>query len=196
MASKNAYLQELLRRYQANFDIFENYRLGEQIYPAYAWFCSLSEKYVLKKEAQLWAIKAFEHVLFVKEDSINEQTLDQFMHTIKEEAEPVLVRKHEKYPEKDHMCTYITFIILASEDPDKQTQKAISKFHFDKGYLFNFRGHSETRIAVISMASGNIWTNRSGKDLVPLLNDVFSKTNAIEKHFNMSTTDNLYESVS
>ena len=60
-----AYLDELLDRYRANFDISAPYRVGERTYPAYARFFSLGEKYVLKKEAKLWAIRAYEHVFFI-----------------------------------------------------------------------------------------------------------------------------------
>ena len=68
MSFTDTYLQELLRRYKTNFDITKNFKLADKIYPAYAWFYSLSEKYVLKKEAKLWAIRAYEHVLFIKEE--------------------------------------------------------------------------------------------------------------------------------
>ena len=175
MISSNQYYEELLRRYQANFDITENFKLGGRTYPAYAWFYSFSEKYVLKKEAQLWAIKAFEHVLFLTEDSVNQSDLANIKHIIETEAEPELVRKNEKYPEKDHMCSYLTFVILTGTAPDKETQKAIRKFHFDKGYLFNFRGHSEGRLAVVSMDTEEIFTNYSGRELKPMLRDIFTK---------------------
>ena len=71
MVTSDAYLQELLRRYQANFDVTENYKFGEILFPAYAFFHSMSEKYVLRKEAQLWAVKTFEHVFFIKETSFS-----------------------------------------------------------------------------------------------------------------------------
>ena len=66
------YLRELLGRYRANFDITEDFTLGNKVYSAYARFFSLGEKYVLKKEAKLWAIRAYEHVLFIKTKSIDE----------------------------------------------------------------------------------------------------------------------------
>ena len=196
MKSNDAYLQELLRRYQANFDITENFILGETTYPAYAWFYSLSEKYVLKKEAQLWAIKAFEHVLFMKKDCVTAETLTELMNVVKTEAEPALVRKHNKYPEKDHMCTYITFVVLTSKDPDAETIKAIHKFNYDRGYLFNFRGHCEARLAVVSMESGMVVTNRSGKDMKELMEDAYRKTSDADQIQTEAAADDSYEYVS
>ena len=184
------YLKELLRRYKSSFDITENFTFGSITYPAYAQFCSLSEKYVLKKEAKLWAIKAFEHVLFIKEDKVTEDTLNSIMNVITDRAEPEFVRRGEKYPEKDHMCTYLTFVILSSKTPDKTIKKKISKFHYDRGYLFNFRGHSEARLAVVSLEDGDITTNYSGKELKDLLKDVY------EKSVKEAATDKVTKSVS
>ncbi|SDB68531.1 MULTISPECIES: hypothetical protein [unclassified Butyrivibrio] len=196
MNFRDAYLKELLRRYEASFDITENFSLGDTDYAAYARFCSLSEKYVLKKEATLWSIKAFEHVLFIKEDALTEDTLNDIMSVITDYAEPELVRHGEKYPEKDHMCTYLTFVILTSKTPDKSLKKAIRKFRYDRGYLFNFRGHSEARLAVISMDDGEVSTNYSGRELKELLSDVYSKTHVICNNITEAATDLDYKSVS
>ena len=196
MSFTDSYLKELLRRYQANFDITENFKLGDKLYPAYAWFYSLSEKYVLKKEAKLWAIRAYEHVLFIEEDQLTQEKLLDLMDVITDYAEPELVRKNDKYPEKDHMCSYITFVVLTSRDTDAQTAKAIKKFNYDKGYLFNFRGHCEARLAAVSMESGQVITNRSGKDMKSLLEDAYIKTVDIVKTQTEAATDDSYEFVS
>lgn len=196
MTFGDVYLKELLRRYEANFDITINFTFGNSTYPAYARFCSLSEKYVLKKEAKLWAIKAFEHVLFIKENEFVQKDLENIMSVITDHAEPELVRSGQKYPEKDHMCTYLTFVVLASKTPDKATKKAIRKFHYDKGYLFNFRGHSEARLAVISLEDGDVTTNYAGKELKDLLSDAYSKASGISGTITEAATDEVYESVS
>ncbi len=167
------YLSELLRRYQTNFDIKREYKVGDKIYPAYAWFFSLGEKYVLKKEAQLWAIRAYEHVLFMLVDEVTTDTLDEIRKDIEEYVEPELVRKGEKYPEKDHMCSYMSFVIISEKTPTAEIQKAIRRFRYDKGYLFNFRGHSEGRVACACMDSRKVFTNYSGKELSELLTNIF-----------------------
>ena len=175
MISSDEYLKELLLRYQASFDITENFKIGDVTFPAYAWFHSLSEKYVLKKEAQLWAVTVYEHVFFCQKKSVNRNDLDELHSLIRETIEPTLVRKNEKYPEKDHMCSYLTFIIISDTVPDDDTKRAIKKFSFDKGYLLNFRGHSEARLAVTSLDTQEVFTNYGGKELTGLLCDVHKK---------------------
>ena len=196
MSFGDVYLKELLRRYESSFDITHNFIFGNTTYPAYARFCSLSEKYVLKKEATLWSIKAFEHVLFLQVDDFSEIEFENIKSVVTDLAEPEFVRRGEKYPEKDHMCTYLTFVVMTSKTPDKAMKKAIRKYHFDKGYLFNFRGHSEARLAVVSLEDGDVTTNYSGRELKDLLKDVYKTTSGFSETITEAATDEIYESVS
>ena len=173
-ASSDDYFCELLKRYRANFDITKDFKLGGNTYPAYATFFSLGEKYVLKKEAKLWAIRAYEHVLFLKTSEIVPETLAEIRKTIETQMEPELVRKGEKYPEQDHMCSYLTFVIISEKTPDKEIQKEIRKFSYDKGYLFGFRGHSQAKIACAFLDSESVLTNYAGRELKSLLTNIFN----------------------
>ncbi len=168
------YLRELLRRYRANFDIVENFSLGGKEYPAYAKFFSLGEKYVLKKEAQLWAIRSYEHVLFIKVKSVDENLIDEIRSTIVNCVEPTLVCRGEKYPEKDHMCSFMSFVIISQTTPSTEVLKAVKRFHYDRGYLFNLRGHSEAKLALACLDSETVMTNYAGKELKALLSNIFN----------------------
>ncbi len=172
------YLDELLRRYQASYDIYRDFKLGDTVYPAYAWFYSHGEKYVLRKEAQLWAIKAYEHALFLHEESLTVERLSELEKLMAEVMEPELVRKGEKYPVKDHMTSYLTLVILTDRTPDEETQKAIRKFRFDKGYLMNFRGHSEGHLICADLESGEVFTNRLAKPRADMFRDAYRKVTA------------------
>ncbi len=169
------YLEELLRRYQASYDIYRDYKLGDIVYPAYAWFYSHGEKYVLKKEAQLWAIKAYDHVLFLHEEELTAERLEELKAVMTEVMEPQLVRQGEKYPVKDHMTSYLTLAILTDRTPDAETRKAIRRFRFDKGYMMNFRGHSEGHVICACLDSGEVICNRLAKPSADLYRDVYRK---------------------
>ncbi len=173
--TQEAYLGELLDRYRANFDITPGFRIGERTYPAYARFFSLGEKYVLKKEAKLWAIRAYEHVFFITADSVSADDLTRIRREIEEHIEPELVRKGEKYPEKDHMSSYLTFVIICDKTPDDEVKKAVKKFSYDRGYLLGFRGHSQARVACAFLDSESVLTNYAGKELKKLLTNIFTK---------------------
>ena len=169
-----AYLGELLERYRANFDITSDYSIGNRTYEAYARFFSLGEKYVLKKEAKLWAIRAYEHVFFMTGDSVSVSDLSEIRRAIEDDIEPGLVRNGEKYPEKDHMSSYLTFVIICAKTPDDEVKKAIKKFSYDKGYLLGFRGHSQARIGCAFLDSESVLTNYAGKELKKLLTNIFT----------------------
>lgn len=167
------YLEEVLRRYSSSFDLFRDYSIEGEKYPAYGYFFSLGEKYVLKKEATLWSIRAYEHVLFSEVDTITTDYIKHLYDVMDNHVEPELVRKGQKYPEKDHMVSYLTMVVISKNTPDEETIKAIRKFHFDKGYLLNFRGHSEGGLLCACLDSRNIYTNRSAKRLYKMFDDVF-----------------------
>ncbi|WP_155828017.1 hypothetical protein [Butyrivibrio sp. VCB2006] len=147
--------------------------MGNKVYPAYARFFSLGEKYVLKKEAKLWAIRAYEHVLFIKIKSIDDNFIDEMRRIFVEQMEPTLVLKGEKYPEKDHMCSYMTIVVISETSPSETVLKKLKRFSYDRGYLFNLRGHCEARIGLACMDNQAVFTNCMGKELKPLLTNIF-----------------------
>lgn len=169
----NEYLDEVLRRYSNSFDLYRDYSIEGEKYPAYGYFFSLGEKYVLKKEASIWAIRAYEHVLFSVVDTLSVDYIKHLYDVMENHMEPTLVRKGQKYPEKDHMISYLTMVVISKNTPDKETIKAIRKFRFDKGYLFNFRGHSEGDFLCACLDTRQVYTNFGAGRLKKMFEDVF-----------------------
>ena len=181
---QSAYLNIILARYARRFDIFKDWMVNGRQYAAYGRFSSLGEKYVLVKNAKLWSVKAYEHVFFLEEDSCTEALLEELMKSVTEYMEPVLVRNGEKYPEKDHMYTYLTFAILCRQTPDEAVKKAVRKFRFDKGYLFSMRGHAEARLVIADLEGREIFTNPAGRALAKMYRKAFAETEQGAKGYN------------
>ena len=164
----NDYLDRLLVRYSGMFDIYQPYRIGEKEYPAYGYFFSHNEKYVLMREANLWTVDSFEHMLFETRDTLTLEDVESADHVIREYMEPVLVCKGEKMPEKNHMYSYLTYVFVVNQTPDAEVLKKIKKYKFEKGYQFNIRGYSSGRMVLVDIASEKVITNyqaRKGKKL-------------------------------
>lgn len=164
----NDYLDRLLVRYSGMFDIYQPYRIEEEEYPAYGYFFSHNEKYVLIREANLWSVDSFEHMLFDTREQITMEDIDRADRVIREYMEPVLVCKGEKMPDKNHMYSYLTYIFIANQKPDAEIIKRIKKYRFEKGYQFNIRGYSSGRMVLVDIASEKVYTNyqaRKGKKL-------------------------------
>ncbi len=171
-----AYLNVLLAKYAGHFDIYREHEVNGRKYTIYAYFSSLGEKYVLLKKAKLWSIKAYEHVFFVEEETLTVQMLDDAYREVTDYMEPVLVRRGEKYPEKDHMYTYLTFVYLCRKTPDEEVLKKAREFRFDRGYLFSTRGHSEVRIVVVDLESEQVYTNSAARSLRKMYVKAFRET--------------------
>ena len=167
------YLDRLLLKYSNNYNIYIPYRIGAKEYPAYGYFFSHNEKYILVQEANMWTMESFEHVIFSEVEQLTEDDILETEILIKKQMEEKLVRKGEKYPEKNHMSSLLTVILISRDSIDPTIQKQIKKFHFDKGYKFHMRGFCRGRIAAVSLQDQKIYTCTQARDLKSVLKDIF-----------------------
>ena len=159
------YLDRLLLKYSNSFNIYMPYNIGLKEYPAYGYFFSHNEKYVLTTDANMWTADSYEHIIFLIEDRITERTVEEAKHLISDYMEPDLVRKGAKYPDSNHMSSILTIILISQQAVDEQVHKSIKKYKFDKGYQFHFKGFSYGRIGLISIDNQEIITcKRMKKD--------------------------------
>lgn len=172
--STEKYLTHILTRYRRSFDIYRNWEGNGRIFPAYAWYSSRDEKYVLSRKINLWAAENYEHVLFLEEEICTEKTLEQIRQLMEEFMDPVLVRNGQKYPEKDHMCSVLSVTVLSKKTPDEGTIRAIRKYRYEKGYLFSLRGHVEGHLVVVDLQKEKIHTNALGRKVAKIYSDVFT----------------------
>lgn len=159
----NTYFDRLLTKYSNSFDIYMPYKIAGKSYPAYGYFYSHNEKYVLVQEANMWTADSFEHMLFLTAEDADDEVLAEAMELIEGEMEEKLVRKGEKVPEKNHMSSLLTVIIICQNAVSEDVAKLVKSYSFDKGYNFHFRGYSKGRIAVISMVDEKIYLSKAMK---------------------------------
>ena len=154
------YLKKLLDKYRLTFDVTEPYVFGGKKYPAYGYFASSDEKYVLSKKAALWKAKTFEHVLFLTETKCTVNLLSEVKRLMETRMENEMVRKGKKFPEEDHMYSYLTIVIISKYSPDRETIHAAVNFKFIKNYLFTIRGRAEGQAVLVDMEKQLVYTNR------------------------------------
>lgn len=156
----NQYMDRLLAKYMPTFDIAMPYSVGGTVYPAYASFSSRSEKYVLVRQANLWTADSHEHVLFMEKERCGPDITEEVKTLIEQHMEPEMVRNGNKYPEKDHMVSYMTVIVLSKETPDPETVRAVRRFRYIKNYLFTIRGRAEAHLILADLSREKIFTNK------------------------------------
>lgn len=177
------YLDRLLLPYAGTFNIYMPYEIHGKEYPAYGYFFSSVEKYVLIREANMWTSDSHEHILFMTVEEVTEDTLQEVRSLLSEYFEPKLVRNGNQYPDKNHMYSYLTIAVLTQKAPSKEIARAIRRFKFEKGYLFNFRGFSQGRVICASMEDEKVIANYQARKMKKLYKQVFSDVHAGKKTF-------------
>lgn len=167
------YLERVLRAYEGSFDIARPFALGGRTFDAYANFSSMSEKYVLVEKANLWTTRTYEHALFLHADRLTPDTIADLRAFMKDVMEPELLLQGRKYPEQDHMMTYLSLVLITDTSPDEATRQAIRKFRFSRDYLLTFRGRAAGLLTVADLASGTVITNPAAKHNIPTFEAAF-----------------------
>ena len=169
------YLDRTLAKYAGSFDIYKPYAINGKEYPAYGYFFSCSEKYVLVKKANLWSVHSYEHVLFLEEQECSMDLLNEIRVVMSEYMEPELVRKGGRYPEKDHFYSYITASVVCRKKPSEDVIKAIRHFRFEQDYMFTLRGHTEGHLIVADMETEGVYTNSAAHAMKKVYKNTFDE---------------------
>lgn len=162
------YLDQLLRKYSGTFDIYQPYVIHGKEYPAYGYFFSHVEKYILVREANMWSSDSYEHILFIETKEVDQALIEEAYALVKDYMEPVLVRKGEELPAAGHMYSYLTVSIIAEKPLSREMKKAVKHFKYEKGYRFNMRGFSQAHIVCATMEDEKVYTNYVGRKSVKL----------------------------
>lgn len=163
----NNLLNKLLEAFQDSYDIEQPYDINGDIYDAYAGFYASSAKYVLIKRAELWRANCFEHVFFrSSKNEVTAETIHMFKKQIEEYIEPNLVRQGKRWPEENHMYTYITSIYICENGISKEAEKLVRSCRYVKNYKLTIRGYSEARILVFDLQNSRVFGNRAARELV------------------------------
>ena len=155
----DTYLDRLLVRYAGTFDLYTPYQIGGKTFPAYGYFFSHVEKFVLTRNANMWSSDSYEHILFVAMDEVTASDVSEMKTILLEEVEPKLVLKGEELPPPNHMYSYMSVILISDKRPSKETVKAVKKLSYDKGYMMNMRGFSQAQMCLVSIEEEKIYHN-------------------------------------
>lgn len=172
------YLNRLLLKYSGTFDIYQPYIVLGREYPAYGYFFSHVEKYVLVRKANMWSADSYEHILFADPEELTDEHLQEYRQAIAEYIEPTLILKGESLPEPNHMYSYITIAVVTAKALSPEIKKAVRKFKFEKSYMHGIRGYSQARIAVASMEDEAVCVNSMGRSLKKMYRGVFEDVKA------------------
>ena len=168
------YFEKIKKAYSNTFDLTIPFMIDNRKYLGYGFFQNNSKKFVLVKEAKLWEVNSFEHIIFMEDnDSFTQNIVEEGINLIKNYMESHFVRKGKKYPEENHMYSFLTIIILTNNQISKEVQDKIANFKFKKNYLFTIRGHAEGRLIVINPKDNVFISNKAAKTLKTFYTSLF-----------------------
>lgn len=171
----DSYLDRLLVRYAGTFDLYTPYQLGSMTFPAYGYFYSHIEKFVLTRGANMWSSDSYEHILFLPVEEATPDTVAKMKQMLLEEVEPKLVLKGEDVPPPNHMYSYMSVILISNKKPSKDAIKAVKKLSYDKGYMMNMRGFSQAQICLVSIEDEKVYHNFAAHGKKKTLKGIFKE---------------------
>ena len=178
------YLDRLLVRYAGTFDLYTPYHIGGKTFPAYGYFYSHVEKFVLTRNANMWSSDSYEHILFVAMDEVTASDVSEMKTILLEEVEPKLVLKGEELPPPNHMYSYMSVILISDKRPSKEAVKAMKKLSYDKGYMMNMRGFSQAQMCLVSIEEEKIYHNFAAHGKKKTLKGIFKEVKEGRAGFN------------
>ncbi len=164
----DTYLDNLIAQYEGYFDIQRPHVFAGSEILAYARFMRRTTKYMLTKQAQLYATEVYEHVFFVYASNLDEAAF------AREKARIIAAEQDYVQPNADHMYSYITLLLICGHIEESVKQQ-IRRTKYTKNYKFGVQGYSTVRIAAADLGDGTLVLNRQGKELKPVLERAFGQ---------------------
>lgn len=159
-------LDKLLTAYSRHYDIQRDVQVEGGYFPATAEFYLRDENRLLTKEHIYSALEQHEYVYFYVAEHLDAATLRQQIALSQQVG---LARVH---PHKEHMCSYVTLVVLANRmDPDAAVLVRKTRLH--KNYRWTLHGWMDYRVAAMETATGQFFSNPAGREARKTLENNF-----------------------
>lgn len=162
--TREAALNRLMESYKAyfNIDIADN---TQEYLRAVCEFFEHTEKYVLSRQANLWAANCEEFVYLFSVEQLTTEIFEKCRDFAREDG---MKRAHIG---PGHMYTYITPVFIC-DACQEDARRAVRKCRIYKSFKFSLHGWMDFHAAVLEVGSNRITTNGSGKCVEKVLKNV------------------------
>lgn len=154
---RSKYIETIREKYSKYFDIENNIDiLGEKI-DMYARFSMKSNRTFLTKNDVVDSFETNEYCFVKTFKSLNLRNVTLFSEFLKGASKEFVA------PHKNHMCSYVTGIMISDEPIPLEAKEYVKGFKFYKIYKLYLKGWSEVRLILVDLESNSVITNRPGK---------------------------------
>ncbi|MDD4074950.1 MAG: hypothetical protein PHC80_02540 [Eubacteriales bacterium] len=167
MSARDALLEKLLESYSGYYDISREEGL-DGLHKATAAFHSYVEKYVLVRSARMWAHHSHEYIFLFSLPHLDMTAWTRIRDYYLERGLSLVK------PDKEHMYTYITAVLLCDE-MDDDVAKEMKRFKYYKSFKLSFYGWTNARLTALEMNSGKIVSNYQGREMGRFVNKIYKE---------------------
>lgn len=153
---KHEALEKLLSAYSHSYDVSRDVEVGGEAYPAAAHFFLRDEHYLVRRDKKFYATEQHDYTYFLLADHLDAETLRREIERTREAG------LREIKPHKEHMCSYVTLVILADEI-DPEAKKLIKRTRFQKNFRLALHGWMEYHIAAMECSTLSFLSNPAGR---------------------------------
>ncbi len=157
-------LSRLLDGYRAYFNITMFDGKQEHLAAICEYF-EHAEKYVLSRQANLWAANCEEFVYLFDVEQLSREVFERCRDFAYEDG---MKRAHIG---PGHMYTYITPVFIC-DTCQEDARAAVGKCRIYKSFKFSIHGWMDFHAAVLEVSSNRITTNRSGRCVEKILKKI------------------------
>jgi hypothetical protein len=170
---RKEFIDLILNSISNQFDIYHNYRFENHKFVIYAYCYNRHNKFKSDEhESRLWEMKSFEHLFFINSDNLDVAQLEELKNFAIQRIEPHFVRGDGKSPVKNHLYTYITFIIITRNLPSQEVLDAIEHLSWNKNYLLSAKGYTSLRMVCVTPRQYHVSANKTAKDMKDFLTEI------------------------
>lgn len=169
---RKEFIDIILNSISDKFDIYHNYWFNNRKFVIYAYSYNKKNQFSTADDAKLWDSKTYEHLFFINSDNLDESQFLELYNFAINEIEPHFVRADGKYPCKNHMYSYISFIIITRNEPSTEVERMIKESNWSKNYMLGIRGYSNIRVACVTPSKYSVVANKHGQKIAEFLTEL------------------------
>lgn len=150
-------LEKLLNAYSHSYDITRDVQVEGGSFPAAAFFFLRDEHYLIRRDKKFYATEQHDYTYFYLADHLDAAGLKAQIDL------SLQAGLAEVKPHKEHMCSYVTLVILA-ETIDPEAKKLLKRTRFHKNFRLALHGWMEYHIAAMECSTRSFLSNPAGRE--------------------------------
>ncbi len=144
------YQQNLEERLRNHFDLTQNVTLGGLCFPLLGEMRVAHAKYAVSKKVEIYSFETKEYVLYASKVNPTKMDIQEMVQEIKPHIPSVVT------PNSNHRSSQLLLVISTNSPISPELERFVRKFHYQKGFLFGFKGWVDLYIVLVSFPENRV----------------------------------------